>query len=247
MTASDSPYYPAQPERQAQKAHPVQPPPQDDETVRNVALILAAGGTFVATVAGLKALLAPLGVSDEAIQAALGLANHGTSHRPNGRLDGTGLRTSTGPIKTARDSELYYRASYLLNASQRIERSLSRGEPIRVALADESTFYRAHERARENRLKSAAKVYNAARLWGNLLGWYLNPLLNNDPECIAADGHNFYADEGTVIGLPGSVHPHCGCTAGPPIEGAPLVNQVLANVIRLAPAKRHHLRVKKGA
>lgn len=245
MTAA--PYYQAQPERGAQKVHAVQPPPDADQTTRDIAVVLAAGGTFVATTAGLQTLLAPLGISKDAIQAALGLANRGSGHRPNARLAGTGLRTAEGSIKTARDSELFYRASYVLHASERLERSLRRGATIRTALADESLNYRRHEQAREGRMKTAARVYTAAGLWGNLLGWYLNPLLNNDPECIAANGHNFYADEGTVIGLPGSVHPNCGCTAGPPIEGASLVNQVLANVVRLAPARKHHLRVRKGA
>jgi len=222
-------------------------PVQQDTLVRDVAVVLAAGASIEVTMAGLRSLLAPLGVTDAALRAALGLASRGSAHRPNARLAGTGQRTAAGLTKEVRDHELFYRAQYLVAASQRIEGSLRHGETIHAALADESLNYRRHEQARKGRSKAAAQVVTASRVYGPLLGWYLNPLLNNDPECIAANGHNFYAEQGTAIGLPGSVHPQCGCYAGPPIQGAAMVNDVLGNVIRFG-TRKHHLRsARKGA
>ena len=230
-----------------QKYHTVQPPPEDDQTVQVVAEILLAGLAIDATVHALMAVM-PSHITREAVTAALGLANRGTSHRPNAKLSRHGLSGKPKTVVKVRDHDLYFRASYLLNASHRIQQSLDRGETIRAALSEESLNYRRHESARAGRLAAAGRVEHAAAVFGPLLGWYLNPLLNNEPECIVADGNNFWAEEGTVIGYPGSVHPNCGCYPGPPHTEGRMVNDVLHNVVRFAPRNEgRKYTIKKGA
>jgi hypothetical protein len=154
-------------------------------------------------------------------------------------------------VVKVRDTEIYTRSAYLANAAKRMQRTLDEGGTQRDALRREAPHYRAHEHARKGRLDSAAQVEYAARQIGvpdergTLLGWYTNPLLNNDGECLAANGHNFYAEEGTIIGLPGSVHNNCGCYAGPVHQGAGLVNEAVANIVRFA-RTRPTFKLKSG-
>lgn len=203
-------------EAQQQQAH-VQPPPENSPLVKQVAQILAAGYAVHITVEALAALLKPWRVMPVAIAAALMLVDRGTQHTP---------RRMLGPNRRdAADADLYYRAAYVLNASQRITKQLLDGVPAKQAILRERRFYQAHELARRNRLESANKIDVLREQFGPLLGWYLNPLLNNDPECVAANGHNFNAMQMPVIGWPGAVHPNCGCVAGPPHPGAGSVDE----------------------
>lgn len=230
--------------------HAVPAPIDHDTTVRHIAAILSASsrfkrlhGDFGQEVEGLTHYLAPYGIRPRAIRLALGLAykegggQKGTSHVPNARLAEHGA-TLTDEVRAVRDHEVYFRAAYLANAAQRMQTAMNHGTTEREALRREAPYYRAHEEARRGRLRAVAQVQRAAKMYGQpgdrgtLVGWYLNPLLKNEVECIAANGHNFYAEEGTVIGLPGSVHNRCGCYAGPPHSGASMVNDALANVVK---------------
>lgn len=202
-----------------------------------------------AEVAGLVHLLRPYGIKAPAIRLAIGLTHseggsrRGTAHAPNARLAAHGA-TLDGIVRSVRDREVYFRAAYVANAAQRMQATMGAGEDPATALKRERPYYQAHERARKGRLEAAAQVQTAAQHvgWpdehGTLLGWYLNPLLHNEVECQTANGHNFYAEEGTVIGLPGSVHSNCGCYAGTPHEGATLVNDELSNFFKL-PVRAH--------
>lgn len=185
-------------------------------------------------------LLHHRGVSKEVADAVAALAKAGTVTRPNARRNGHPLTT---PIRLERDREALYRGAYLLKAAERVQASVDSGKSLKEALNAESRFYNAHEAARKARLQAVTHTQRVAMRFGapvdvqgahrTLVGWYLNPLLKNDPECIAANGHNFYAEEGTVIGFPGAVHLNCGCTAGPPIDGASMVNDALRGVVTL--------------
>lgn len=217
-----------------QTVHEVAPPPEDDAIVAAIITVLLAGYAAKRTLFALTDILAPFGITQEAISAAFVLSKRGTVALPNAPRDiAPGIK-----LRGERTKEVAFRAAYIMNASKRIQADLSKHKPIKVALAEESLNYRRHESARKGRLSAAARVQESADRFGPLLGWYLNPLLNNEIECITANGHNFYADEGTLIGLPGAVHPNCGCKAGPPIAGAGLVNDAVSAIIRHVPAKR---------
>lgn len=245
--------------------HILTPAPDADTTVRAIARVLSASARsrrlsvdFNTELDAVAHLLAPYNVGTRAIRMALGLAHkegggrRGTAHVPNARLAEHGA-TLGGMVRDVRDSEVYFRAAYVANAAARMQRDMKAGLSQVEALRREAPHYLAHEKARAGRLRSAAQVQTAARMFGQsddrgtLVGWYLNPLLNNEVECITANGHNFYAEEGTMIGLPGSVHNQCGCYAGPPIQGASLVNEVLHNVVRLRRAPKFKMKERRTA
>jgi len=241
-------YYPPSQPKQEPEKHTIQPPPQDDATVATVAAVLASGLVGAALIDALFPLLRPWQVTREALQAAAGLANRGTATRPNA-LPGTVVDDT---VKGVRDAEVFFRASYLCHAAKRITASIKAGSSLREAIKIESRYYLMHEKARKQRLAAIKQIRQAATLYGQktpegtLLGWYLDPLLHNESECAAANGHNFYLEKGTVIGYPGSVHFGCGCTAGPPIPGAKMVDEAVASVIRLAPDGPPKFKLKKS-
>lgn len=188
-----------------------------------------------------RAILTRRGIRRDVADAVSAMAGRGTAARPNARRKGEPL---TVAHRIERDREALYRGAYMLKASERVQAAVNGGKSLREAIHDESRFYNAHERARRARLDSVHDVQQNAKLIGQpttdkngasrtLLGWYRNPALNNDPECVAADGHNFYAEEGTIIGFPGGVHIGCGCVSGPVHEGAAMVNDVLRGAVEL--------------
>lgn len=216
---------------------PVQPPPQDDETIKQVAELLLAGYAIDKTAHGVAHLL---GLPTLPVLAAIGLAGSGTAHRPNARLAGTQGARTAGPVREVRDQETFYRAAYVVNAAARIHASMSSGQTLKQAVSTERPNTRAHEQARRNRLNTAVEMQRLSDLFGPLLGWYRDPLSDSESECVQADGHNFDPAVGTVIGFPGSVHPHCRCVAGPPIDDGGMVN----DYVSLESAHNHTYKLK---
>jgi hypothetical protein len=226
---------------QPANTHAVQPPPQTSTLVRNVAIILASYASIAAMAEGIEVLT---GASRSVLVAAIGLTQRGSAARPRPRMAAHGLHYASESAQLARDAaddDLYFRAAYVLSATQRMQEAIGGGKTLPEAVADEARWQAAHEAARRGRLDAAAKVAAAATKHGNLLGWYLDPDLNNEIECILASGNNFYADRGTVIGLPGSVHPRCGCHAGAPHEAGGMVDDAVAPVLTSAPARLYRL------
>lgn len=244
------PYAPFISEPKPTEKHEITPPPEDDATVALIAAALLAGLTAVALLALLVKILKPWGITARALGPILKLTLRGTKTRPNAVLGSRGARTE-GIVLEVRDNESFFRAAYIANAAKRVQVHLDEvpvepgevPEPEDVqkaldeALEAERRYYEQHEKARKERQKTAAQVQTAADVFGPLLGWYLNPLLNNEAECIAANGNNFYAVKGTVLGLPGSVHSGCGCYAGPPHDGGRMVNDAVKGVVAY---KRNH-------
>lgn len=220
--------------------HVVTPPPSNDPTTQAVARILAAAATYEAATAALAAFLAPWHISTDAIAAALRLASRGTNHTPR-------PRGATPLARGASEAELYYRAAYIVRAAARIQANLDAGLSLREAIGRERPYQQAHEKARRARQLAVKRVNEQAAMFGQVLGWYLNPLLNNERECIAANGHNFDVLQGTVIGWPGAVHAGCGCEAGPPWEGAGWVNDAVQHHIVYGPGKPPLPRRRKKA
>jgi hypothetical protein len=128
---------------------------------------------------------------------------------------------------------LLRRAQFVVSAAQRIGADLisahSRGQSLSAVLGAsvqrERRFYAQHLMAIWQRSHAGAQVDSTAMTYGNLLGWHAHEPRDGktSPECLAADGKNFYADHMPLIGYPGAVHPHCRCQAGSPFPGARLV------------------------
>lgn len=225
----------------------VQPPPNQDSAVQQVVTILLLGYAVEKTAAMLAAVFPdiPHEIWSELISATGGMSGH----RAYARLQVFEIDQNSVGAEVARSvarKEIFYRAAYLLNAAHRVEKDTRGGENLQEAVRDELPNFRLHEAARAARLQNAVGIAWRSNRFGRLLGWYLNPLLDNERECITASGHNFYADEGTVIGYPGAVHPRCGCNAGPPIAGAGLVNDALAadRAVIFGKPRRYRLRQK---
>lgn len=203
----------------------VAPPIEDDQTVQHVAEILLAAYVITKMAALLHALFPAVRL--EVWMAVLSKSKPIRAKRLAYTL---GLNDTPGEkiIKSAVQRETLYRAGYVLNAAHRIEKDVREGKSIPDAVKQELPNLDKHKKARENRLSAADHVAKVALRLGDLLGWYLNPLLNNEIECITANGNNFYASQSTVIGDPGAVHVGCGCTAGPAHWGAGMVNDAIA-------------------
>lgn len=234
-----------QPERAAtspitgEPVHVVQPPPQDDATVRKVAEILLAATSAVIAAALIAKLL---GLPKRSVLIALTMTRgaKSTSPRPNARHAANGNANRGAAADFARAIaalDVYYRAAYVVNASARVNAELAAKKPLGEVVSKELRNYDLHEQARRRRLDAAAQLGSAVEEHGNLLGWYLDPELNNEIECIRANGNNFYANRPPIIGLPGLVHDRCGCTGGRPHFGAGMVDDATADVIRLGSNK----------
>jgi hypothetical protein len=229
------------------RVQPVAPPPQDVPLVQRIVEILLAAYAIDKTAELIAAMiLAPYKITKVAVAAVLTMLD--TVHAPRTRLGGIDRRSAAAEItRQAAREDTFYRAAYVAAASGRVQRSLDAGKSIEQAIEEERRHFEAHKTARDKRLEAAADTARNAERYGWLLGWYRNPLLDSDADCRIADGNNFDAREGTVIGWPGSVHPHCGCSAGPPHPLGDMVNDVLGDVLgrmspRKAPAEKLGLR-----
>lgn len=204
-----------------QATHTVKPPPQDNHKIRDIALLLLTAATTVGLASALSSLFPKISMPN--LLAVAGLARE-SAHAP--------AAEGAGPAEAAAaQQELMMRAAYVLAAAERLEKAEKEGKPHRAALSQESLLYERHRAAQAGRMKAALDVDKAVQFFGDVLGWYLDPLLNNEIECIKANGHNFRASQGTVLGWPGAVHPNCGCTAGPPIPGAGWVNDAVKPIL----------------
>lgn len=179
-------------------------------------ILLSAAGTYVTA----KALLALLGLPDAALESAASVLR--LMPRPGNATD----------TEVAQDFTPY-RAAYVVAAIRRVWGSVKHGDSLQTALAREKPFYLAHVRASRNRQLAAAQVLGEKQKHGDLLGWYAQMDGRTSPGCAVANGHNFSARRGTVLGLPGAAHPTCRCTAGPPHWNVGTVNAALASHVGL--------------
>jgi hypothetical protein len=133
--------------------------------------------------------------------------------------------------RQAAQLNLMRRAQFVIASCRRVTQALtearSRNQPLGQALAGaisaERRYYGQHLMAMWARSKAAAAIDSAAMLHGRLLGWNTVITPTTTPECLAADRHNFLADQMPPIGWPGLAHPGCRCYPGAPFPGAPLV------------------------
>lgn len=234
--------------------HTIQPPPSDNKLNQRIAEILVTAATVYIAAKLIEKLLRPYGITADAILAAVKISSRGTSHKQRARMKANGIdyrSMHASLVRQTANEDLYYRAAYVVQASHRLQtRMNAKNEtvPSPVELAAESLNYKKHEVARKSRMQAAMKVTRAAQLFGDILGWYLNPMLNNERECIAANGNNFRIDEIPLIGIPGAVHVGCGCTAGPPHDMPPAkwVDQAVASSVQFG-ARAPLLKLKRKA
>lgn len=119
-----------------------------------------------------------------------------------------------GPAELANARrEPVYDAWFLLNAGRRMHQRLQQGQDPAEVLDRERRHLEQRQRAREARRRAAEKVDQAAQQPGTLevngrrvLGWRAHPDDKTTWECVAADGHWFYADRPPFIGYPGMPH-----------------------------------------
>lgn len=226
----------------------IQEPPSEDDTTRKIAEILIAGGTIYVIAKAISSLIGPLGIEIPSIVAALNMTSGGRNpHRVKPKYVAEGIDAfdhGGAIIKTAANDELYFRAAYILRAAYRIQKKYNAGMSLKAALLAEEKNYKLHQQARQSRTKAALSVAKAYQLYGPVLGWYLNPLLNNEAACIAASGNNFRADTMPLIGFPGLVHPHCGCYAGQPHSDGGWVDDAVTGKFKKVKASKM-LRLQK--
>jgi hypothetical protein len=206
---------------------PQQPPPQQSAAADVATATVVAGVLAVVISPGdAVAQLAPAFARQRISAAALGAALAVVMSMPPGGTGFYGPATST----VAR-LNLVRRAQFVLASARRVQTALvaarSNGTPLGQALADavtaERRYYGQHLMAGWNRETAAARVDSEAMTHGLLLGWYTRIDARTSRECLAADRHNFRADQMPAIGYPGMVHPHCRCLPGPPLPGAQLL------------------------
>lgn len=114
------------------------------------------------------------------------------------------------------------RAAYALAAARR----LAAREPDVDA---ERRFLAQHLAAERGRSEAATQVDGEFARYGPVLGWRAKQPRDalTSPGCAQAHGQNFHAMRPPIVegtpSLPGTVHPACRCTAGPPWPSAGLL------------------------
>ena len=195
-----------------------------------IAVILADLGPWV-TITRIQPLLLELRPASppDAIRALTTLA-------ANGNLpEGIGL--PPGPAQAIeQEMAAAWLALYLVAASERLADAAAEGDQaLQAAIQAEERYFGQHLIAEERRMRAAAGVDTESRLnadrdqegdLAGLLSWRAVLDRRTTPECRAANGSNFKADQMPAIGWPGAVHVHCRCTSGPPIPGAPLLPSI---------------------
>lgn len=212
-----------------------QPPArqQPGQVTLTIAAVLATAVTAAAAFAALAALFAALKIRPRAARLALSVIY---GHPPD-RFGPVGAAS-----RTVISLNLVRQAQFVLAAAARLDDDLTRalstgqdpGLALAAGLAREQRFYNQHLLAVWKRAQAAAAVDTAASRHGLLLGWYAVKDRRTSPECRAADGKNFRADQMPLIGYPGAVHPHCRCRPGRAHWGARLLPSVLPQRVLVA-------------
>jgi hypothetical protein len=128
-------------------------------------------------------------------------------------------RLDTPAVKATRETEPYFRATYILEAARRMSNDMKLGATGAAALETEKRYLDLHKQAADRRFAMARQVDLARERFGEVLGWYAKQDSRVSAECARAHGSNFSANVMPKIGYPGTVHPRCRCLAGPPHKG----------------------------
>lgn len=137
-------------------------------------------------------------------------------------------------VDVVAQQDAMYRAAFAVNSAKRAQVALSRGSSPAEVQAMERRFFLQHMQARAQRMVAAKNVDKMAKKHGNLVGWYTVIDGKTSPECKAANGTNFEADDRPAIGYPGAVHPECRCYAGKPHPGGKSTDAATTRYFRKA-------------
>jgi SPP1 gp7 family putative phage head morphogenesis protein len=141
-------------------------------------------------------------------------------------------------------SNLRRRAAYLIMAGRRLGTAVvrERNQPgtLEKALRAEATYVRQHLQAVAHRNDAVKKTVAATYRYGDELGWWAVRDDRTSPECKAAHGSNFQADQPPKIGYPGTVHNRCRCKPGPPHHGGRTVDEATAGTDRVRVVRGKH-------
>lgn len=187
---------------------PRRQPQADHAALLGALVVVLLSGLPPASMAAFAtSVLAPLGISAEAAQKAIGLIS------PHAEAaDVRAIGQAAGWVEQTR---IVRHAAYALNAGRRLT-----ADPSASSLASEQRHLRAHLNAERGRRAAAIRIDSATAVYGPVLGWYAIRDDRTDPICRAASGKNFRPVPPPAIGMPGAVHPFCRCSPGPPHEGA---------------------------
>lgn len=195
--------------------------PTDQQLGSAVAAVLVTAGTVVAAASVLAPLFLRVGVSKAAVSLALDIV----MNFPPAQTGFYGPATQQmSQLNLIRRGQFVVNSSRRFSADQRrvLSGELSPGD-LQDTMDRERRYYAQHMQAIWQREMAAARVDSASMLYGRLLGWNAVADSHVTPDCLAADGKNFYADKMPRIGYPGTVHATCRCWPGAPFRGAAMV------------------------
>jgi hypothetical protein len=208
---------------------PVQQPPQqpvqqptDDELAAAAAAALAVALTVGAAAAALSKLYTRAGVEGPALQGALQIVMSMPPEVPGIAGPAT---AQIARLNQVRRGQMVLSIGRRLTGDMRGARS-NGTSPLRALLdgvTRERRYFGMHRDAIWSRAKAAMAVDMAAMEHGLLLGWHTHRDDRTTPDCLAADGKNFRADQMPLIGYPGTVHAKCRCEPVKPYPGAPML------------------------
>lgn len=204
-------------------------PEQDDRTaeiVASVAALMLISQDEDELRPRIARLFAPLRLNREAIIAAV----HVALIRPVTTIPEKAKYASA----TTRESEFFFRATFMLQSAIRIHNGLREGRSKFDLERKERKYYQQHLEIQSKRASAARAADRLVARHGNILGWYTVLDNRTSPECKQAHGKNFDVTRRPSIGFPGSVHPSCRCKPGPPHRGAGTVYAIRHRLARKA-------------
>jgi len=176
---------------------------QQQATTAALVILLLSGPTAAELAQFAATTLSPLGLTAEAVGAAVSLA---------GRLDppASGLQPASAFVDR---SGVVRRAQYIASAARRYMEA----PDARTWVGAERRYLAQHLDAGRARREAAGKVDEAAARFGPVLGWHAVMDGATTPECRAAHSKNFAAARPPAIGYPSTLHGGaCRCRPGPP-------------------------------
>jgi hypothetical protein len=201
---------------------PQQPPPQQQQLAMQVASVLATAGVAGTAATTLAPAFATMGIRHEELREVLTIV---MGHPPDAAGFYGHVTSEAARLNLVRRAQFVIASARRVHAAAVAARSEDRpiGQAIMDAASDERRYYGQHLVAMWARNRAAAAIDSASMMYGRLLSWNTVITPTTTRECLAANRHNFLADQMPSIGWPGLAHPGCRCWPGAPVPGAPMV------------------------